>query len=262
MRSKQELETKVRAGSEALNVVWKRHTVAGRHVWDLKWRSIELLRSLILVAFAGVLFGRSTSAQDVEGYFLGPETALPDSLREYTEGFSISVTRSWADEFEKSLLVRAERLLPDASVIEAAVDRDLEAFDGIGLSNWSERFEEARRIEGERWWWLDDGWVITAFALTGEAVDHFVSRMRALSRSRPPDARRGEEARHGGSFRYEARVLTDAEGGFAVELEAQWRYVCGGLCGSGFTSTRRVTFDSRGRLVGIDGDGPPRGWVS
>ena len=208
-----------------------------------------LICTLLAVAVSAPL-----SAQP-EGYALVQPPPLPDSLFESHAGgrFEIAISRKTANERERELLRIAESLLPGVAVIEAAVTEHLLEIDSAG--RWPQNFEAARSIPGDRWWWLDFGGLLP-FALHGNAVEHYVDFVRS-------EARRVGLSDRRATLRYDTHVThMPGDGGFRVTLSMSVSTYCGSLCGFGFDHRRIVVFDERGRVTSVQGDAPPRAWIS
>ena len=196
-------------------------------------------------------------AQVPNGYFLGDPVLLPDSLSERYDGgaFSLVVIRLWRDSAENILIQTAERLLPLADSIAAAVERYPAEHSRSG--RWPSHFAEAAAAPGPRWWWHRWDRVWLPYALTGAAVDHYLTEMRGLVRNTY-----GEPGfRPTGRFEYSAAVEL-AGAVRMVRLSMKWSYHCGRLCGLWFSHERRVHFDANGEITRVEGDGPPRWMVS
>ena len=203
----------------------------------------------------------SVSAQAPTGYYQGPSSPLPDSLREVRAGgrFTISIIRTAADAFERQLLHHAEGLFPPRRLIEDAAAEQTELGHIRALT-------EAANVPGDRWWWREWDGVWLPFALTGAAVTHYVERVRELSAQPNPFAEYHRGVEHSASVEYTARVMPPMTGVtpalFEVQMEVRFSFYCGSLCSLSFTHVRRVTFDPHGSVLRVEGDHPPSYLVS
>lgn len=213
---------------------------------------------LVAALFFGAITPAGGGAQDMDGYRLAGGTPLPELLFEERSGgrFVISITRRSALEGDAELIGHAESLYPSPALLSSAVDHFIR--QQPSLSNSSARFESAGAGRADRWWWHDWEGTLLPFALTGEAVQHYIERLRSLSETAATGVARG--TRPAGRFEYTAVVVRDATGSGerTVTLAARWSYHCGRGCGTlSFTHGRTVVFDREGNVVSISGDQAP-----
>lgn len=210
-----------------------------------------LFTVIALVAAAPV----GAAGQLPQGYRFGVESTLPDSLNEsYADGrFTIRISRPSRDEGERVLIETAERLLPNPDSVVAEGERWLDRHGRRGA--WPEHFRRAREESGARWWWHRWDSILIPYALSSAAVEHYTGALRELAES--PYGEPG--AQPSGRFTYRATV-TETSGVRLVLLSMEWEYWCGMRCAVSFSHERRVTFDSIGNVLRIEGDGPPD-WV-
>jgi hypothetical protein len=143
--------------------------------------------------------------------------------------------------------------------------RERLAATAAGVSH--EAFRVPPRAAGnpaDRWWLdaFDATWI--PYAVTGGAVNYYLGRLRDLAAGRGQFTYAPGERPDHGTFEYQATVRPGTEPGVAhvVELRISWDYWCGMLCAMSFTHTRSVSFDAKGAVVRISGDGPPAVGVS
>jgi hypothetical protein len=213
----------------------------------------------LVVALGAVCDAR---AQDLESYVLASPVLLPDSLSESLgDGpFSILILRSAGSSLERSLLAKAEALHPPPAQIEAATADWVDQRGSPGV--WPRYFLEAAEAPGLRWWWREWNTVWLPYALTGAAVQHYLTRIRALASGPNPFARDSTDLDHSGELEYRARVHPGGVDEYVVEMELRWSHSCGSLCGLWLTHRRRVVFDAVGTLIRIEGDQAPEFGVS
>jgi len=219
----------------------------------------------ILVLGVGILTATTPAlAQLPPGYALQEAIDLPVSLEEeHLDGrFRISIDRTASSDRERSLIRMVERLYPTSDLIGEVVSEYLRT-DSHSGPLWQQHFRRASDAPGPRWWWLewDDTWL--PYALTASAVGHYMDRVRDLSSVPNPFDRSEPAIEHTAEFTYRAAV-NRAESGdqllTEVKLEASWSFYCGRRCALRFEHTRRVLIDHGGRVVSVEGDGPPR-WI-
>jgi hypothetical protein len=208
----------------------------------------------------------SAASPDPDGYVTVKSPALPDRLVEIVSDstFSILIDRAAADEEQRLMMDRAERLVPTTEHLDAI----LEAGHGPNMTrwNWPNRLQEARDAEAEhgpRWWWIKWDRAFLPVALVAPAVHHYVALFR--TRSVTPNPFGPEE--HRGHLSYSARVEVvegerAGETPWVVVQELSFRYWCGPLCALTFAHGRRVYFDASGNAVRIEGDRIPTAEVS
>lgn len=225
------------------------------------------LPSWLVVAYA---LGAPASAQPT-GYHVGAAVVLPDSLVEVLARgrFRASVLRFAANANDARLIAAAEQLYPTPDAIIAsgttADERNRLSATAAGVS--LEKLNVPQRPAGnpaDRWWLdaFDETWI--PFAVTGGAVDYYLSRLHDYAAGRSPFGFSATDGTDHGSLSYTARVVSSSEPGVArvVELQLQWDYWCGYLCAMEFRHTRRVFFDAAGRAVRVEGDERPEVMVS
>jgi hypothetical protein len=212
---------------------------------------------VITVAFASAILAlpKIVIGQVPEGYTLATTiAALPDSLVEVREGgrFRVTVARVARDSFETTLIHTAERLTPHRDTIARAASTVRGGDDSQALT-------EASRLSGARWWWREADGVLLPFALTGAAVEYYISRVRDLSSQPNPFARYRPGVLHTAAVEYTARVVrSDVETTpIRVELKLRFQFYCGSTCALWFTHSRTVEFDVSGRAIRVIGDRPP-----
>lgn len=199
----------------------------------------------------------SLQGQAPAGYALMPAVSLPDCLIESRTGgmFRIEVVRIASDSAARRALILAESAFPDSQAIgKAAAGQTLEPVQ--------RRLQRAARLPGPRWWWDEFDGVLTPYAVTGAAVDYYVSRLRARSEITNPFKDFSEGRAHNGSFSYRATVTAapsdgPGAGGHIVRTTLRWQYWCGMLCAVRFAATREVLISREGRILYVRGDGPP-----
>jgi hypothetical protein len=198
-------------------------------------------------------------AQEAGGYYRVAGPALPDSLREVNRAarFSITVERWVTTPFERRLVEHAESLFPPAD----SIDKAARPVTGAGHVD---ALQAAKAIPGARWWWREWDYVLLPYALTGQAVQHYIDRVRALSAQPNPFAAHNVGVEHKASLTYTARVvpIANRQGAFEVHMKVAFSFYCGPLCALWFTHSRVVEFDETGRVIRVTGDGPPRITVS
>jgi hypothetical protein len=113
-------------------------------------RRVSLKMPVVRAVFMVCAVASSVSAQVPTGYYQGPSSPLPDSLREVRAGgrFTISIIRTAADAFERELLHHAEGLFPPRRLIEGAAAEQTELGHIQALT-------EAANVPGDRWWWRE-----------------------------------------------------------------------------------------------------------
>lgn len=211
-------------------------------------------RAFLILAWFGGL--SSAAAQVPAGYYLGEPVSLPDSLVEtHHDGrFTLRVVRTAANEAERDLIVRAERLFPEASRIQAAANAH------VLSGNWNSArpnpVVEAAALPGQRWWWREWDPVLLPYALTGAAAEHYITKLRELSAGPNPFAQHNPGVQHRASLEYTARVARSGTG-TTVHLRMQWSFSCGSLCALRFSHEREVVFDATGNITAVRGDRPP-----
>lgn len=194
-------------------------------------------------------------------YTVVEPTPLPDSVHEvWADGrFEVRVVRSAANEMERALITRAESLVPREEVVEAAAAEE-RARGGA----WLRAQEEAAARPGPRWWWREWDYVWLPFALTGEAVDHYMTRVRELAAGANPF---GSSDEHTASVDYRATIerIDDErmpEVAYEVHMRVRFGFWCGMLCALDFRHGRTVRFDAAGEVLEAAGDARPEYVVS
>jgi len=203
----------------------------------------------------GLLLAFSVSpvtGQAPDGYILTEPVLLPDTLyEEYLAGsFTVSILRQARDSVEAHLIRTAESLYPVPDSIVAAGERYLD--NGHRFGSWPRHLQEAAEAPGPRWWWHRWDRVWLPYALTGAAVQHYVTELRELARD--PYGEPGMNA----TGRFEYRAAVDVSSGLSVvHLEMRWEYHCGRRCGLWFSHERRIYFGEDGTVTSIEGDAAP-----
>jgi hypothetical protein len=191
------------------------------------------------------------------GYHIGTAVTLPDSLSEVMlrGRFHATVRRTERNDRERQMLAAAEQYYPDRETLLASFGgrkwRDRMAV--MDTATWSRGHVDSNRVAARLpgtpadWWWTDDfdgTWL--PFAVSGQAVQYYLERLRDIA------AGRGQFRNPGsGTFDYAASVEATHEGGasYVVRLRMTWDYSCGSVCGMGFTHTREVWFDANGAVL-------------
>jgi hypothetical protein len=216
------------------------------------------------------VLGPSAGAQP-SGYHVGAAVLLPDSLVEVLAGgrFRASVLRVAENANDARLIAVAERLYPTPDAIIASAttpserNRLLATVAGVPLDTLKVP-QRAAGTPADRWWLdeFDDTWI--PFAVTADAVDYYLGRLRDYAAGRSPFGFSATDGTDHGALSYTARIVPSSEPGIAriVELRLQWNYWCGMLCAMEFIHTRRVFFDTAGRPVRVEGDARPTVVVS
>ena len=210
------------------------------------------------IALAVSVSWHALAAQAPDGYYLGPEAVLPDTLyaRELTATFSVRIDRTTGNSSDARLIATAERSFPTRETIQSAAA-------STTTPVLLRRLVKAAEAPGDRWWWDEVDLVWTPFAVTGLAVSYYMSRIEERSRGRNPF---GNEP-HGGALGYTARVEPPPDGADStvhavVRQTLTWYYHCGPICAMGFKHERVVEFDREGRPIRVVGDGRPSVWMS
>ncbi|MHB1313513.1 MAG: hypothetical protein ACYC3L_15960, partial [Gemmatimonadaceae bacterium] len=196
-------------------------------------------RTILRGALFVLMGAASAAAQLPAGYYEVAPTQLPDSLYQVLESgrFTLSITRVAANATDRQLNERAEALMPSADVIA----RSTEGLDGEG---WVAGFAAAAKLPGERWWWREWDGALLPVAVTGQAVLHYIERVRALSGQPNPAAQHNPGVQHRANMSYTATVRTSAATGRReVHLSLSYGFYCGPLCAVSFTHSRVVEFD-------------------
>ncbi len=213
-------------------------------------------------------------AQSAPNHRLSIETRLPDSLHESHAGgrYRMIISRSATSPFERELIRIAELVLPDSSVytdlsLTPESRREFErAASGVAREVSFARPAEPRVAgeSAERWWFLDFDGTFTPLSLTSGAVSYYIGRFRDIAQGLGQFRQPGEDGPDRLEFSYRARVMSTTEHNAhrVVELSMNWNYWCSTLCGMSFSYKRRVFFDTEGRVVHVDGDGPAKVSVS
>jgi hypothetical protein len=219
----------------------------------------------LVIASSGVL-----SAQAPPGHHLGAAVMLPDSLSETILGgrFRATVRRTARNARERQLLAVAERLYPDRETILASARdkkmRDLliamdTATGGGPHIGFGQIAPRAPGTLTDRWWtWNFDGtWL--PFAVSGQAVQYYLERLRDIAAGRGQFPQAGRSDPDHGTFEYTASVEATQEAGAShvVRMRMRWDYWCGFLCAMEFVHDRAVWFDANGTVLRVTGDEQP-----
>lgn len=198
------------------------------------------------------------------------EARLPAEWKWEDQGFSVTARRFWTSGTERSLIERAEGLVPDS--IESAIRRDMETRQHLSDVQRHEAYVRLDTLgsarEEPRWWYGQFDDTLLPFAVTEAGIRYYTAQMQQLSRSyggRTWQLTMGDSVvmrgKTGGRFEYTARVEPVSSGPDAnrirVELRIEFDLQCGMACGLGFTKSRSVYFSQDGEVVRVEGDGPP-----
>lgn len=205
----------------------------------------------LTIGLTSVALAAPLAAQLPAGYTEGPAVLLPDTLHEVYDGgtFRIRIARAATNAFERTLIERAERLIPPAADIDSAIARETRARGRAPTPASTER-------PGPRWWWAEAHGTLVPYALTGDAVAHVTERVREFSRQPlPPYFEPGWK--HEVYVTYAATIEPQPmpDVAFRVHLKLDFFIACGGRCGYGFVPARTVDFDVAGNVIAVSGDG-------
>lgn len=176
--------------------------------------------------------------------------ATPDSgsERSYTQ----SIVREAGNDFEATLITRAEALYPPRDSVLAAA------------------WDPAQVPETGYWFYgLFDGTLIP-YAVTGDAVTYYRELVEALDRSTSPPFLLSADLTYRAAVSFhETYTFEELDPAtqepfslevfaqvYVVEMELDWSQYCGPVCGMWIEHSRVVVFDASGELLAVFGDGP------
>jgi hypothetical protein len=174
-------------------------------------------------------------------------------LKASDPAYKLDFERSWKDEEEKYYLLLAESLYPERELIEKA-RKDLPEKVQTDPSWYFERIWSGYLHEGKK----------IPYSLTSGTIQEYLDYYKTFRKK--IDAKREGldlvgDNRDRIDFAYKANV-TKSGSGYKVEMYFRWYQYCGLPCGWGFEKTRTVTFQNRGYISSIEGDGLPELWIS
>jgi hypothetical protein len=172
--------------------------------------------------------------------------------------FKIQVSRSFADPREEALLKQAEAVYPGPNNM----------IHGLLFSPPCE--QELRGEKAPVWGGCGNDNIEMARVVTARAVRYYYDL--TLLAQRNPDLPSGFRAEQT-SMEYSARLQLLADYSHAqdvfhdvyvADLRLKWSFVCGGLCGVGFTRNKVVVLDRQGNVLALYLDAPvnSESWVS
>lgn len=171
--------------------------------------------------------------------------------------YKIQIARSFADRMEENMLTKAEAVYPGPGKMVQDLFR----------SYWA---NEPPKDMAPLWGVPGNDNIMATTTVTARAVRYYYDL--SLAARRNPTLPTGFTAMSS-NLKYEAAIkyfnqYSHAEdvfnGVYVADLTLQWGFVCGGLCGMGFTRNKVVVLDSHGSVLAmyLDAHGNSIDWVS
>lgn len=187
-----------------------------------------------------------------------PDIAIELPQTSEDEGqYKIQIARSFADRREEAMLRKAEAVYPGPDKMVHDLFR----------SYWA---NESPREMAPLWGVLGNDNIESTTTVTARAVRYYYDL--SLAERKNPTLPTGFTAMSS-SLKYEAAIkyfnqYSHGEETFnrvyVADLTLEWAFVCGGLCGMGFTRNKVVVLDSEGDVTAMFLDAPVNSvsWVS
>lgn len=184
------------------------------------------------------------------------EIQLPQASEQ--EGpYKIQIARSFADRMEEAMLRKAEAVYPGPGKM----------VEDLFSSYWA---NEPTKEMGPLWGIPGNDNLMATRTVTARAVRYYYDL--SLAEKRNPTLPTGFTAM-GSSLKYEAAIKYVDQyshdkdvfnGVYVADLTLEWGFVCGGLCGMGFTRNKVVVLDSHGDVLAVylDAHANSIDWVS
>jgi hypothetical protein len=189
-----------------------------------------------------------------------PDTGIDLPQTSEKEGpFKMEISRSFGDPKEEAILRTAEAVYSGPAKMVEEVFRS--------LSYWAnEPLDEMAPIWGMR----GNDEIQSTEIVTARAVRYYYDLTRTVRQN--PHLPSGFDAvntnlKYVGAIKHFDRYShkkDNFENVYVADLTLEWGFVCGGLCGMGFTRNKLVVLDSRGEVIAMYLDAPAnsQSWVS
>lgn len=201
-----------------------------------------------------------TRDQNAAWYVHEPDMDIDLPQTSEKEGpYKIEISRSFADSSEEMMLRKAEAVYPSPSKMVEDVFRS--------LGHWEQQNPgEMAPAWGRR----GNDNIQSTDVVTARAVRYYYDLTQAARRD--PHLATGFDAQYT-DLQYHAVIKhvdefvhnkDTFENVYVADLTLQWSFICGGLCGMGFTRNKLVVLDSEGNVIAMYLDSPlnSQSWVS
>ena len=217
----------------------------------------------VLLFLIGIFVAGCDSVVDVGD---SDEEEVEEEEEEVERSLSKTIERNYDTEFKAALIDSAEAAYPPRdSVVDAA------------LIHTSVNFDEDDIPESEFWWYTSFDHVLIPFAITGDAVEYYISLMEAIKDERSHGFIKEVEFEYIAdiSFKEEYNFewtkysrdiyeeLTGQEAPeykykqvYVIDKKLSWYHSCVEHCALNVYIERVVIFDQDGKLKSIYYDGP------